>query len=65
MKAYACVGSHGHIYFAAVAPSHPQCEGRLEVYLDKKSALRNALSPDHVREVHITIHRAGKKAAGG
>lgn len=55
LKGWACVGTHGHIYFASTTPLHPQCEGKLEIFVDKKSALKNALTPDHVREVHIVM----------
>lgn len=56
MKAYACVGTHGHIYYCETSP-HKSLIGRMEIYLRKEDAERMALSPKHVREVTITVHR--------
>lgn len=56
MKAWACVGTHGKIYVCVSSP-HEQLIGRLEIFETKADAERMAISPDHVREVTITVHR--------
>jgi hypothetical protein len=47
---------HGKIYVCTSSP-HPQLIGRLEIFETRKDAEAIAISPDHVREVTITIQR--------
>lgn len=56
MKAYACVGTHGKIYYCASSATE-NLRGRLEVFFTRTDAERNAISKNDVREVTITIHK--------
>ncbi len=56
MKAYACVGNHGKIYFCAMSRYEPMI-GRFEIFQNREDAEANALSKSHVREVTITVHK--------
>lgn len=51
-KAFACVGTHGHIYVCGSSPHQPMI-GRYEIFISKIDALNNAWSKDHVVEVEI------------
>ena len=62
LRAFACVGTHGHPYYLQIAGTrHPECEGRYEIYYDRKSAEKNALTKDHVVEVEIHLVKKGRK----
>lgn len=57
IKAWACVGSHGHVFATDWSP-HSPCIGRLQVYLTREDALKN---DSNVVEVSIRPVRAKKE----
>lgn len=59
MKAWACVGRHGKIFYTAVTNDEEK-QDRLEIYFTEKAALKNALGNSFVREVTVTIHKPSK-----
>lgn len=63
MKAWAEVGTHGKLrYLEFASSSHPQCQGKLAIFISKQDAIREA--GDNIREVTITVHRNNRKQRG-
>jgi hypothetical protein len=59
VKAWACVGTHGHIY-ACLSSPHPQLIGRMEIFENPTCAEKMAIAPGHAVEVTITYEWKGK-----
>jgi len=55
-RAFLCVGTNWNPYVTAVAPLHPQCEGRYEIYMTREEAEKVAIAPNHVVEVEVRTH---------
>ena len=54
IHAFACVGSHGHVYFTCTS-TIPENNGRGEIYSNVKDAERMALSKHYIRKVRIIV----------